>query len=334
MIDHRIFGKDRGQRMRRIVRVFLIFIFAVLVTLTACAETADEPAEGSPAIEPVMQVVDCENWVSLREKPDTRADRLAKVPLGAVVENCAEGGNGFIRCTYCGMDGYILSGYLGHYISEGILYGADAMRMKEVTGDSAVLEWKSGGYRAAAGIRYENGKEVLYAGYYAEDGTPVWSRAFIGEEGSQFRSVDCFIGGAMQEPCLLVYSPKGLTAIELLSGTDLWTLEAEVCRLGAGIVRLVDPNGNIYITGYDGPPPVCVDSSGNVLWKSELFNDEIYWPYSMSTLPDGLHVLYESPCAEDPDSHYDVCFNLTTGEMEYYDIVKKQPYEGTVEIIR
>ncbi len=63
---------------------------------------------------PNMRVVNCKDYVSLRQKPSTTSVRLAKVPLGALVLAYPEAGerNGFISCTYHGEDGYILAEYL------------------------------------------------------------------------------------------------------------------------------------------------------------------------------------------------------------------------------
>ena len=60
----------------------------------------------------VMRVVNCQEWVSLRLSPDTSSKRLAKVYLGELVTNCAEGPDGFVFCEYGGTAGYILGQYL------------------------------------------------------------------------------------------------------------------------------------------------------------------------------------------------------------------------------
>ena len=36
-----------------------------------------------------MTVVHCDEWVSMRAEPDTSAERLIQVPLGALVEDCS-----------------------------------------------------------------------------------------------------------------------------------------------------------------------------------------------------------------------------------------------------
>lgn len=63
---------------------------------------------------PNMQVVNCQSFVSLRERPDTGARRLAKVPLGEKVLAWPQTGaeKGFILCCWHDTWGYILAEYL------------------------------------------------------------------------------------------------------------------------------------------------------------------------------------------------------------------------------
>jgi len=57
-------------------------------------------------------IVNCDEWVSLRMEPDASSERVAKVPLGALVTECFEAENGFYLCAYNGLAGYIKSDYL------------------------------------------------------------------------------------------------------------------------------------------------------------------------------------------------------------------------------
>ena len=67
-------------------------------------------------------IYNCEEWVSLRAKPSTKAERLAKVPKYAKVYNCFDTDNGFTYCEYNGQTGFILREYLeSEYYVE--LYG-------------------------------------------------------------------------------------------------------------------------------------------------------------------------------------------------------------------
>ena len=63
---------------------------------------------------PNMRVVNCSNYVSLREARSKTSARLAKVPLGASVLAFPEAGNenGFVWCVYHDTYGYILAEYL------------------------------------------------------------------------------------------------------------------------------------------------------------------------------------------------------------------------------
>lgn len=57
-------------------------------------------------------VCNCEEWVSLRAMPDAQSERMAKVPLNALVTNGFLAPNGFVFCQYNGMAGFILEEYL------------------------------------------------------------------------------------------------------------------------------------------------------------------------------------------------------------------------------
>ena len=58
-----------------------------------------------------MQVVNCKNWVTLRASASTKADTVARIPLGACVEAYRYDGK-FAECYYNGMHGFVLMNYL------------------------------------------------------------------------------------------------------------------------------------------------------------------------------------------------------------------------------
>lgn len=88
--------------MKRILAC-LVILCLVLGCLPAMA---DQEKAGS------MEVVNCNEWVSLREEPSTKAQRLVKVSLGAVVSNCVRYSDEWVYAEYDGYAGYILSEYL------------------------------------------------------------------------------------------------------------------------------------------------------------------------------------------------------------------------------
>ena len=59
-----------------------------------------------------MEVVNCSSWTSLRAYPDTASQRLARVPLGAVVTDCYYCDEKYTYCVYDGVGGYILNNNL------------------------------------------------------------------------------------------------------------------------------------------------------------------------------------------------------------------------------
>ena len=88
--------------MKRILSMLVCLILLGLLAPTAFAAGVSD----------VMQVVNCSEWVSLRESPDTNAKRLEKVHLGELVTDCQAAANDFIQCEFNGKVGYILAKYL------------------------------------------------------------------------------------------------------------------------------------------------------------------------------------------------------------------------------
>ena len=86
-----------------IKRMAAVLLACPLLSAAACAEDDFIGA---------MRVVNCKEWVSLREKPDASSECLVEVPLGAVVANCANASKAFIYAEYGGLSGYIMSQYL------------------------------------------------------------------------------------------------------------------------------------------------------------------------------------------------------------------------------
>ncbi len=60
----------------------------------------------------ILQVVNCESWVSLRSAPSTDAVALENVPLGQHVRFVKDAENGFTYVAYQETLGYILNEYL------------------------------------------------------------------------------------------------------------------------------------------------------------------------------------------------------------------------------
>lgn len=59
-----------------------------------------------------MEVVNCHEWVSMRESPSKKAKRLVKVSLGSIVSNCYALSDEWYYAEFDGYSGYILANYL------------------------------------------------------------------------------------------------------------------------------------------------------------------------------------------------------------------------------
>ena len=82
--------------------IALLMLVAILMTATAFARGAYLGT---------MTVVNCKNWVTLREKASTNADTVTRIPRGENVEaySCNDR---FVECYYFGLHGYVLKDYL------------------------------------------------------------------------------------------------------------------------------------------------------------------------------------------------------------------------------
>ena len=85
--------------------------FAVLLALAMLLTMLPAQARGEYLGR--LRVINCEEWVSLRARPDKSSARLATVPLGAYVEGYYYNSE-FVECCYNGQWGYILSTYLSN----------------------------------------------------------------------------------------------------------------------------------------------------------------------------------------------------------------------------
>lgn len=245
----------------------IISLLLALLLLTAAALAED------------MMVVNCEEWVSLRQSPSTSAERLMKVPLYEIVEDCERAENGFTRCAYQGVIGYILDEYL-----EPVASDAPGTVLDATLPDGTVIQ---------ATRQYGVDSETLRVTAYGGD-TVLWSIDTEVAGLNELTMTDAFIGGTATEPRVMLFNAmEGLYSLDAATGEILWLVEDDTVNLGAGIAYAVDADGAMYISGYHGPDPVCLDVNGEVRWRSDAGSDDIYWPYEISIEPRGIVTRYE-----------------------------------------
>lgn len=264
---------------------FLACLTALVLALACFAALAED---GETYL--TMVVVNCDEWVSLRSGPSTSADRIAQVPLGEVVFECSRIDDRFFYCTYMGQRGYILADYL-----MPTEYGEP----EEPDASDVVLDYRENGLHVLAERAGLGDGEYLLVTCEDESGDQRWFYETMTDYVTELTLTDAFIGGAVQDPFVMVYNTeKGLTALDLWSGEERWTLTPGQADLGASITHARADDGTLYIGGYYGPDPVAIDVRGNVLWRSDsggcawlyeinLGDEEIACHYDLMSDADG-----------------------------------------------
>ena len=292
--------------LKRAVTVFLFILFLMI----SSAATADRvPPVRTFRYIGAMRVVKCEEYVTLRAEPYKKSRALAKVPLGAIVYNCSriKQKTSFVSCEYEGMQGYILVKYLEEapeYEPAVTSATTRKMTMEEVIGEGeVVLDWKDYNISVVAAHEFvEEDKnvtiEILRIGCFI-DGRPLWGHIETLEVFGELPMLKAFIAGNEDDPAVMIYDGGyGLSMLDLLSGSEKWTLPIGNCNLGDAAAVAVSENGNMYIAGTEGPDPVAITQEGRVIWTSETDDPDIYAPYEIVLNEDIIEVRYKSGMAD------------------------------------
>ena len=283
---------------------------ALILIFSVCA-MAEEESLG------IMQVVNCDEWVSLRAEPRTSADRVAKVPLGEYVYNCEYYSDEFVYAEYEERCGFILAKYLTPVENRGTAMEASIMTYDELMGTDAdvILDSTYYGYRVIASREYMFGdgnksSEVVRVGCFINGKMPVWGWKISTDFLTELNATDAFVGGSEEYAQVMIYnSTYGLMAVDYFDGTENWMLSAHEVSLGGSICHAVAPDGIMYIAGYYGPDPVAITMDGQVLWMSDCGDSGVYWPYAIDIYDDSIVCHYDSGAGND------IVFYSLDGEM-------------------
>lgn len=220
-------------RMKCFAVLFLIF---VIIAVSAAAEGQ------------TMVVTGCDEWVSLRERPDAASARLAQVPLGAEVLMCESAANGFIYGCYQDVFGYIMDKYLVA-ADEGVL--ADGKGEDEEPSGEKIYKSKLGfSIRYDAGMfevndySSESGKEsFLVESRYDETGAFA-SIEFLTPEITGLSGDDFLTGFPEQCGIPVKQSYYSRTA----DGIEVTGVLGEKEGLTMGVYQVLDNGREIQIT--------------------------------------------------------------------------------------
>lgn len=142
--------------MKHSIRIAGIVFLLALVSLTNTA-LAHEPYE-------TLHVVNCDQWVSLRENPSTSSKCIMQLPLGAVVSYICDAGD-FLQVSYSGTKGYVGRKYLK---ATG---DADYVKMYVANCEEWVSLWEEETTDSTRLAKIPIGAQVLSHGRQDDEGT-------------------------------------------------------------------------------------------------------------------------------------------------------------------
>lgn len=294
-----------------------------------------------PAVASRMKVVNCSEWVSLRDLPSSNATRLVKVPLGATVDNCRQATEQFIRCTYNGKTGYIMKKYLAEAETKtepvtntqtdtdtapqgfdriGYLPGIDQF----CAVGNGVLDELINGYRVIARVTFTDDAEQLKAVCYNSFSQPMWTVSIDNQEQTELVSLSAFIVGTDDNPLLVMFKAgQGFEAYKIgpWQGKQ-WEIRDDAAQdVSGGLCAVRDKDGTAYVAGLYDKGPTAVAPDGHILWQAVNTNSSIYWPYDIRISEEGILVYYDSYYENDSQC-YVICFDRQ-GEMLWQQVTMK-----------
>ena len=305
-------NRKEERTMRRFICLLIALILCLSCTFAAGERKSvvkDEYYLGA------MRVIKCRDYVSLREAPDKTATVLAKVPLGAIVLYCTKNvskydpgryrkqADLFIRCEYEGQEGYILKKHLEpapEFEPAETKQFSDEMTKEEIRNHGEViLDWTEFNVSVLASYEKveENGAEWAYVrvGCYIND-IPNWGYTEAVKLEDRPVTLKAFLGGTEDEPMVFVYDEDfGLTMLELMDGTEVWTIRQGECTFGdASVITVGEDTGILYIAGTYGPDPIAISSEGTILWRAEIDDPEVFEPKEIVLNANNIEVTYNS----------------------------------------
>lgn len=295
-------------------RILILAIIAAL--LTAPLAAAQTPSE--------MQVINCNEWVSLRAEPDSNAQRFAEVPLGETVYGFYASNGDFTQCSYRGSLGYILNQYL-EVVSEG-----GAVKHDPAAEPDQRIPMEGGCIAIWKGYHDDDAKdlysETMYIARLDENGNEIWSHSSESLAAFELSSVDAFVNAPANQ--VMVYNGYyGLTALDAETGAEKWTIGCDTVSLGGDIRYAVAEDGSMYIGGYYGPDPVGISADGRVLFESSCLHEDPYlgetdfcWMDRVEVHADELIAHYRNVEEPPVTVHYDFSGNMLSWEEEPYEM--------------
>ena len=254
-----------------------------------------------PAITGPMTVVNCTDWVSLREKASANSARLARVPLGDKVDNCVQVDDRFVYCSYKNLWGYIDIQYLQGENTGGNpfdrLSGSPTRAEFDAAGDS-ILEFSVNGMTVEVRHAMAGDAEYMCAMFFDAYGVNLGRLDAVNQGSTELTALQAFKGGTESDPRLIWLTREALSSYgvdKTHGGMSLrWTLDMRSTwwSVGSSARFAADKDGTLYLCGYK-TAPVCISHNGIPMWRAENDDPNIYWPISIKITSYGIDVTYD-----------------------------------------
>jgi len=146
-------------------RIFCLLLMLLMAAASAFATEEEWTFENSFYR---WTVVNCDEWISLREHPSVSADVLKQIPLGAEVIWHDGASDGFVVVEYEGVTGFALHGYLQGYLNAVRVVNCDewVSLREQPDADSERIRKVPLGQLLYSGGRVGDFVSVLYQGTY------------------------------------------------------------------------------------------------------------------------------------------------------------------------
>ena len=266
-----------------------------------------------PAIVGPMEVVNCKDWVSLREKASAASGRITKVNLGESVDQCVQVSDTFVYCRYKTLWGFIQLQYLqaqqgptaapvtpvtpapsepvGSVFAD---ISTPSYNLTRQLGEDVVDFLSDSGYTMLV-RRVWGQREELMAVCYDPQLQPLWKICVMAphEPGEEYQTA-AFVAGTPEKPQIVLYDvEKGFSAYDIGPWGGLkWQAHNAVIQAGGSLRAIADTDGKIYLAFYNRL--MSLSPTGQLLWKMEYADDRVYWPFEMALRNGNLEVYYDT----------------------------------------
>ncbi len=155
------------------------------------------------------------------------------------------------------------------------------------------------------------GMEYAVITAHYEDGTTAWEHVTDRYYVAQMYQV--FDMELWQDRYYYIEGGK-VVALDRQTGEILWE-NPDFGGCPADGAYLITQEGELLLTGYFGPDFIVIDRNGKTISRTESFDTDIFWPYSIEMAEDLVQIAFEGT----PDGNGTYLVNIDPNTWEEFD---------------